>query len=145
MRDIPESVPNLIAERVYERFGDMKALADHVGLPYTSVYSVLVKSSLRPVQTLQRLSKPLGISPDELAAIFLISNLELRQRKLESLLAGKSLSQWAREAGLEKSTVCRAVNNLEQTQINNVVKIAAALGLDLKRFSAHFERCKLAG
>lgn len=143
-RDISTVVPDYIAELVYKRWGDMKSFSVSVGLPYTAVYSVLVKSTQRPLVMLEALAKPLHISMEEMADILLIPDLALRKQKLEELLAGKSQNQWAREAGLHGGTVGDVVNNLEQTQLRNVVTISRALNIDLKSFLRQFSHRNIA-
>ena len=145
MRDLPATIPDEIAQIIYSKYGDLKALADSCELPYTSVYSVLAKGSLRMVRTLVALAKPLKITPDRLALILLIEDVEQRKTELQDVLKGKSLSQWAREADMSVNAVCTAVNNLEQTQIRNVVVIAEALNVHLKSLLKHFDHTKIAG
>ena len=144
-RGLPDSIPIYIQSILDAGWkGNMKAFAEDIGLPYWSVYSVLVKSGLRPAKTLRALAKPLGISIDEMADILLIPDLVQRNQKIDELLAGKSRNQWAKEAGVSSGHISGVANNLEQTQIKNIWIISKALGLDLKRFSALFDRSKIA-
>ena len=138
-RDISSDVPDYIAELIYSNWGDMKSFSVAIGLPYTSVYSILMKRNLRAAHTLIELAKPLGISPEELGRILVISDVQFRKEKIDSLLAGKSLRQWAIEAGKYAGSIVKVIYNLEQFQINNMLTITSALNITIVDFLQHFE------
>lgn len=147
MRDLPHQIPDEIAFIIREKFGDMKALANSLsefGVEYTSVYSVLVKSSHRPLRLIVDLAKPLKISPDTLAHILLIDDVDARMAELSDHLNGRSLNQWAREAGVSSSGISSLVRNLNPIQLRNHILILEALGLDLKRFLKEYEYARKA-
>lgn len=97
-------------------------------------------SNRRAIKTVEALADPLGIDPDSLADILLISNLTHRKDLLSALLNGMSIRQWAFHAGMSQNATNLAVNNLDQAQLGNMVKIVRALDLDLKRFSEIYEQ-----
>ena len=140
-RDISNDVPDYIAELIYSNWGDMKSFSVAIGLPYTSVYSLIMKRKLRTAETLVSLAVPLGISAEELGQILVIPDVVYRKEKLQEVLAGKSLNQWAREAGKHGGSVVNLLNNLEQFQINNVLTITSALKVTIVDFLHQFDRC----
>lgn len=131
-RDISNTVPDYISDLLYAGWGDLKSFSIAVGLPYTTVYSILVKQNLRAAQTLMALSKPLGISSLDLADILITSDLSDRRVKLDGVLAGKSLNQWAKAVPIDSGSLSKVVNNLEQTQIKNIATVARGLNLTIE-------------
>lgn len=141
-RDISESVPDEIATIIYERWGDMKSFSVSCDLPYTTVYSILCRSDLRMLDNLDALANalPVKTSADELAEILVLPNMDERTKRLDDKLQKISQLEWSRRSGVPKTTVNRVVNNLEQSQLKDLLTVSRALGLQLMRLKHSYRR-----
>lgn len=132
-RVISEDMPEEIRYLIEQGWGDMKSFSVSVGIPYTTVYSVLVRAGHRHIETVQRLANalPAKTSLDELVAILLISNEGRRRNRIATLLGGVSLSEWGRRSGVTQQRISQLLS-LENAQLENFSSIAKALGLSIE-------------
>lgn len=135
-RDIPNDVPDEIAFIIHERWGDMKTFSKAIGVKYSVVRSVLIVSDRKGLETLRKLSEPLGISPDMLAALLTIPDLNCRKAALAVVLDGITINAWAKLAGRSQGATVYLVNNLDNFQVRNLVAVAKGLGLALNELDA---------
>lgn len=139
-RDISSSVPDEIAQLIYDGWGDMKSFSVAIGIPYTAVYSVLVKAGHRSIDTVAALAKasPTRISLDDLVNILVIPDVVTRQTLIERLLCGISRAEWARRANLSHTAVNKLLT-LENIQLSNFASIANGLGIGIERLQAAYK------
>lgn len=141
VKGLPDTMPPSIKETLESNYeGSLGEFSRRIGVPYSAVYSVMVRAGQRPLETLKALATPLGLTMDEMAQILLIRNLEKRNAAIELLLAGRSRYQWAKDAGLPDGTVRTILGNLDHTQLRNRVHVAKGLGLDLESFFSQYNQ-----
>lgn len=135
MRDLPPEIPPALREIIRNNWRSLPEFALACGLKFSTVQSVLCRSSRRKLNTLEQLAQALETNVDMLVDILLIEDLEKRKKLLDVILDGKSLRQWAIESGVSQSAISMTVNSLDHSQLSNVATIAKTLGVTLQDFS----------
>lgn len=141
-RAIPTDMPTEIDQLIYSVAGDMKSFAGSIGLPYTTVYSILCRSDHRVVGTVVAMARalPVRTTANELARILLEPDLNKRLDLIADRLNGINHAEWSRRAGLSTATVSRQINNLNQSQLRAVFAVVNGLGVDLAQFRSVYKK-----
>lgn len=136
MRDLPPEIPQKIQRIIQKKFtGSLPEFALASGMKHSTVYSVLCRGSRRRLQTIEALATALGTDVDFLSQVLLIEDVDTRKKVLDTLLDGMSLRQWSAQSGVSLTAVVATVNTSDQTQLTNLLKVAKALGMNLREFS----------
>lgn len=129
-RVISDDMPEEIRYLIDQGWGDMKSFSVSVGIPYTTVYSVLVRAGHRHIDTIYRLARacPTQTNLDTLINMLVIPNVVRRRARVEALLDGVSISEWGRRSGVTQPRISQLLS-LENVQLTNFASIAKALGV----------------
>lgn len=134
MRDLPPEIPDQIAIKLHNTFGDMQVLATSAGLDYDTARSVLVTGGSRAADVIMRLSAAADVGPTMLAKAFAIKSKGAREAGVNKLVKNLDIDTWAKESKVARSTIYKLYARDENLQISNLVKVISALDIGLSEW-----------
>lgn len=168
-RDIPESVPDDIANLVYKNWGNVKAFSDSLadklidedpevldGLDeekfkakfYITIHSLLCKSTQSVLEPIVSIAEKTKIPMGEICNVMLDPDLVKRREAVNMwrTKCGTTTDRdFAKEIGVSKGYIYHVVNGtLTGDRLRNVCLVANHLGVDLKRFYEYYNPALLA-
>lgn len=141
--EMPRSVPDEIAVLIYSGWGDIASFArelelQHRHLKYTTVYSVLIRSSHDALRAPRSLAIGLRADFDHVARILILKDPAAKRLQLTELMQSASIGSVSELARISKMhrTDIQAILSGKRTfsNLENIVRICDKLGLSLARF-----------
>lgn len=152
--DLPDSLPDEIADIIYKKWGDMAAFARHCKIfarslndeypdvEYCTVYSVLVRSQHHPLRYVERIATGLSVEFDVIASILVLPSAQ-RASVLKKMFEDKGVRSerhTSRVTGISPADIHQILSpDAKLCKLFNIVVVSMSLGLKPSQFRSLYQ------